>query len=123
MRTNVAGHMGRIFPPAVLAGVASLVPPLMAVGWKVLSPGYHCPIRGGLASAPDTPCIPLALFVAYGFGWIIDRIASRVAEGVPQSETALDRIDRIRLVANVAAAAVGLAVGIPSGANVLNPCP
>ena len=62
-------------------------------------------------------------FVAYGFGWIIDRVASRIANGVPEGETALERIDRIRRMGLIAAAAVGLVLGAPLAANVLNPCP
>jgi hypothetical protein len=123
MRTDVAGHMSRMFPPAMVAGVASFVLPLMAVGWKVLSPGYHCPIRGGLASAWNSPCIPVAFFVAYGLGWIIDRVASRVADGVPQGDSALERIDRIRRIGMWSAVFVGMIVGVPSAANVINPCP
>jgi hypothetical protein len=122
MRSNVAGTLNRFFSPAPVAGVASFIPPLLMSAWKLISPEYE----GSAASEAavwNTPCFAVMFCVAYGLGWIIDRVASRIADRLPRDETALERLDRIRSISLIAAAGVGLATGVPLAGYVLSPGP
>jgi len=111
-----------IFTPGLIAGLSSLLPPILAGFWKLASPGYHCNIRNP-AAVGDSPCFAISFGLAYGLGWLVGLITRRVADRLAPGEAAAERLRRVRAIGSLVAGLLGVVVGIPAAVFVLNPCP
>ncbi len=109
-----------IFTPPVVAAFSSLVPSLLTAAWKLASPGYNCTLKG---SVFDSPCFAIVWVAALGIGWFVGMLAHRLGKRPAQGPIAPEDAERRGRIARIAAAAVGLALGIPLAGYVLNPCP
>ncbi len=109
-----------IFTPPIVAALASLVPALLAAGWKLLSPGYNCTLKG---SAFDSPCFAVVWVAALGLGWFVGMLANRVGRRPADGAAASASAERRGRIARLAAGVVGLMLGFPLAGYVLNPCP
>ena len=109
-----------IFTPAFVAAVASLIPSLIVAGWKLISPGYNCALRG---SVFDSPCIAVQWVAALALGWLAGLMAVRLGRRGAGEPEAAERMQRAEMIGRLMAGVVGLLVGIPFAGYVLNPCP
>ncbi len=109
-----------IFTPPIVAALGSLIPSLLAAAWKLASPGYNCALTG---SAFNSPCFAVVWVAALGLGWLTGAVVQRLRRGAADGPAAAETARRTGLLARAAAGVVGLALGIPLAAYVLNPCP
>ncbi len=109
-----------IFTPPIVAALGSLIPSLLAAGWKLIVPGYNCTVKG---SAFDSPCFAVVWVLALGLGWLVGAIVHRVGGRTAQGPGAAQSAARRGLLSRIIGGGIGLALGIPLAAYVLNPCP
>jgi len=110
--------------PSLIAATGSLVPSLLAVVWKFISPGYGCYLRNpSQLGTLGSPCFGVTLLVAYCIGWVVGKITDRIRDRRAGERAAAAELDRVDLIGRITAGAIGLVLGIPFGLYVLNPCP
>ncbi len=108
----------------LIASAGGLVPSALAVIWKSITPGYGCNLRNPSPMATlESPCFGATLLAAYGIGWIVGKVFDRMRARRAQEQADQVELDRVDRIGQIVAGAVGLALGIPFGGYVLNPCP
>jgi hypothetical protein len=109
-----------IFTPPMVAALASLVPSLLAAGWKLASPGYGCTLQG---STFDSPCFAVVWVAALGIGWFVGLLANRLGRRRGDGPVSPADAERRGRIARIVAGVAGLALGLPLAGYVLDPCP